>query len=118
MIRAELPFGLELLPCFWKNLVGLPLDPNSDLRDADVITYNYIKNFETVRHLFTSIFPCRGRFMKYFVNNYLLHFFIFQLESEEELACLFPDQLPRFVYTTLNDQQVELIPDGKNVVVR
>ena len=63
VIRAELPFGLELLPCFWKNLVGLPLDPNSDLRDADVITYNYIKNFETVRHFFASIFPFRGRFM-------------------------------------------------------
>ena len=50
MIRAEIPFGIDLLSCFWKNLVGVALDPNSDLKDADVITYNYIKKFETVRY--------------------------------------------------------------------
>ena len=47
-VRADIPFGLDLLDVFWKNLVGVDLDPVSDLRDADLVTYNYIKKFEMV----------------------------------------------------------------------
>ena len=47
-IRADIPFGLDLLPLFWKNLVGLKLDPVTDLQEADLSTYNYIKMFEMV----------------------------------------------------------------------
>ena len=47
-IRADIPFGLDLLPLFWKNLVGVDLDPVTDLQDADILTYNYIKKFEMV----------------------------------------------------------------------
>ena len=36
------------LPIFWKNLVGADLDPLSDLQEADLTTYNYIKKFELV----------------------------------------------------------------------
>ncbi len=49
-MRADIPLGLDLLPVFWKNLVGVPLDPITDLQEADIITYNYIKKFEMVRH--------------------------------------------------------------------
>lgn len=47
-MRADIPLGLNLLPVFWKNLVGQPLDPITDLQDADIVTYSYIKKFEMV----------------------------------------------------------------------
>ncbi|XP_035690107.1 probable E3 ubiquitin-protein ligase HECTD4, partial [Branchiostoma floridae] len=40
-VRADVPLPLDLLPPFWKGLVGLPLDED-DLREADILTYNYI----------------------------------------------------------------------------
>ena len=48
-IRADIPFGLDLLPVFWKSLVGMTLDPVTALQEADRLTYNYIKQFEMVR---------------------------------------------------------------------
>ena len=45
-IRADIPLGMDLLPLFWKNLVGQDLDPVADLQEADVLTYNYIKRYE------------------------------------------------------------------------
>lgn len=47
-IRADVPLPLDLLPCFWKMLVGEPLDPDTDLYEADILTHNYIKKFENV----------------------------------------------------------------------
>ncbi|XP_066272380.1 LOW QUALITY PROTEIN: probable E3 ubiquitin-protein ligase HECTD4 [Branchiostoma lanceolatum] len=40
-VRADVPLPLDLLTPFWKGLVGLPLDED-DLREADILTYNYI----------------------------------------------------------------------------
>ena len=47
-MRADIPLGLDLLPVFWKNLVGLELDATVDLQEADIMTYNCIKKFELV----------------------------------------------------------------------
>ncbi|NXP04363.1 HECD4 ligase, partial [Thinocorus orbignyianus] len=47
-IRADVPLPLDLLPSFWKTLVGEPLDPDVDLQEADILTYNYVKKFENV----------------------------------------------------------------------
>lgn len=47
-IRADVPLPLDLLPSFWKTLVGEPLDADQDLQEADVLTYNYVKKFESV----------------------------------------------------------------------
>lgn len=47
-IRADVPLPLDLLPSFWKTLVGEPLDPDQDLQEADILTYNYVKKFESV----------------------------------------------------------------------
>ncbi|MEQ2307233.1 putative E3 ubiquitin-protein ligase HTD4 [Ameca splendens] len=47
-IRADVPLPLDLLGSFWKGLVGQPLDPEQDLQEADVLTYNYVKKFENV----------------------------------------------------------------------
>jgi hypothetical protein len=33
---------------FWKSLVGVPLDTVVDLKDADQITYSYLKKIEMV----------------------------------------------------------------------
>lgn len=54
-IRADVPLPLDLLPSFWKTLVGEPLDPDVDLQEADILTYNYIKKFENVSNFF--LFP-------------------------------------------------------------
>lgn len=43
-----MPLPLDLLPSFWKSLVGEPLDPDQDLQEADILTYNYVKKFESV----------------------------------------------------------------------
>ena len=43
-----MPLPLDLLASFWKGLVGQPLDPEHDLQDADLLTYNYVKKFESV----------------------------------------------------------------------
>ncbi|KPP69529.1 hypothetical protein Z043_111707 [Scleropages formosus] len=48
-IRADVPLPLDLLGSFWKGLVGEPLDPDIDLQEADLLTYNYVKKFENVR---------------------------------------------------------------------
>ncbi|KAK6306389.1 hypothetical protein J4Q44_G00233140 [Coregonus suidteri] len=47
-IRADVPLPLDLLGSFWKGLVGEPLDPEQDLQEADLLTYNYVKKFESV----------------------------------------------------------------------
>uniref|UniRef100_A0A8C8HAD7 HECT domain-containing protein n=1 Tax=Oncorhynchus tshawytscha TaxID=74940 RepID=A0A8C8HAD7_ONCTS len=47
-IRADVPLPLDLLGSFWKSLVGEPLDPEQDLQEADLLTYNYVKKFEGV----------------------------------------------------------------------
>ena len=47
-MRADIPLGIDLLSSFWKCLVGCPLEASSDLMQADILTYNYIKKIENV----------------------------------------------------------------------
>lgn len=54
-IRAGIPFGLDLASVFWKNLVGLKLDPVVDLQESDIVTYAYIKKIEIVLFTFHLI---------------------------------------------------------------
>lgn len=53
-IRADVPLPLDLLGSFWKGLVGESLDPEQDLQEADVLTYNFVKKFENVRELYLA----------------------------------------------------------------
>ncbi|XP_038054835.1 probable E3 ubiquitin-protein ligase HECTD4 isoform X2 [Patiria miniata] len=48
-LRADIPLALDLLPSFWKCLVGAPLDPERDLEEADCITYSYLKRLTEVQ---------------------------------------------------------------------
>ncbi|KAG9487790.1 hypothetical protein GDO78_007527 [Eleutherodactylus coqui] len=53
-IRADVPLPLDLLPCFWKMLVGEPMDPETDLYEADILTHNYIKKFENNKEIYAA----------------------------------------------------------------
>jgi len=41
--------GLDLMPAVWKSLVGITTDMMLDIRQADPLTYNYLKKIEMVR---------------------------------------------------------------------
>ena len=56
-IRADIPLGMDMLACVWKNLVGVNLDPVTDLQDADEHTYSYIKKIEMVRLVINPFTP-------------------------------------------------------------
>ena len=48
--------------------------------------------------------------------NYIKKFEV--AENEEELSALMEDSAPRFVYTSLTGDEVDLVPNGRNVHVR
>ena len=48
-LRSDIPLALDLLPSFWKCLLNLPLDPDRDLKESDILTYNYLRRFSEVR---------------------------------------------------------------------
>ena len=47
-IRADIPLALDLLDVFWKCLVGVELDNDRDMEEADVVTHQYIKKINEV----------------------------------------------------------------------
>lgn len=78
-IRADVPLPLDLLPSFWKTLVGEPLDPDVDLQEADILTYNYVKKFENVSYFF--LFPPFFFFPQSFPHKHVV------LEAANFTAC-------------------------------
>ncbi|KAL8604631.1 hypothetical protein ACOMHN_013411 [Nucella lapillus] len=81
-VRADIPLGLDLLTVAWRTLVGMVPDACTDLQEADHMTYTYLKKIEMV-------------------------------ETESELQALCGDVFPpRFVYTSLDGREVELVPAG------
>lgn len=53
-LRSDIPLALDLLPSFWKSLLNLPIDLQDDLRECDILTYNYIRRFSEVSLLLCS----------------------------------------------------------------
>jgi hypothetical protein len=49
-MRSDIPLALDILPSFWKSILDLPLD-ESDLHDADILTYNYIRRLSEVLYI-------------------------------------------------------------------
>ena len=47
-MRADIPLNFDLLSTVWKLLVGKPLDPSTDLQQADCLSYSYLKKMEMV----------------------------------------------------------------------
>ncbi|NWI22304.1 HECD4 ligase, partial [Sula dactylatra] len=101
-IRADVPLPLDLLPSFWKTLVGEPLDPDTDLQEADILTYNYIKKFENIN------------------DETELEALCAEIASQH-LATESPDcpnkPCCKFTYLTMTGEEVELCPRGRHIPV-
>ncbi|XP_061866393.1 probable E3 ubiquitin-protein ligase HECTD4 isoform X3 [Colius striatus] len=101
-IRADVPLPLDLLPSFWKTLVGEPLDPDVDLQEADILTYNYIKKFENIN------------------DETELEALCAEIASQH-LATESPDcpnkPCCKFTYLTMTGEEVELCPRGRHIPV-
>ncbi|KAJ7309830.1 hypothetical protein JRQ81_007901 [Phrynocephalus forsythii] len=101
-IRADVPLPLDLLPSFWKTLVGEALDPDLDLQEADILTYNYIQKFENLN------------------DETELEALCAEIASQH-LAMESPDcpNKPscKFTYLNLTSEEVELCPRGRHVPV-
>ncbi|KAM8797794.1 putative E3 ubiquitin-protein ligase HECTD4 isoform 1-T1 [Eudromia elegans] len=101
-IRADVPLPLDLLPSFWKTLVGEPLDPEADLQEADILTYNYVKKFENIN------------------DETELEALCAEIASQH-LATESPDcpnkPCCKFTYLTMTGEEVELCPRGRHIPV-
>ncbi|XP_068767529.1 probable E3 ubiquitin-protein ligase HECTD4 isoform X2 [Struthio camelus] len=101
-IRADVPLPLDLLPSFWKTLVGEPLDPDVDLQEADILTYNYVKKFENIN------------------DETELEALCAEIASQH-LATESPDcpnkPCCKFTYLTMTGEEVELCPRGRLIPV-
>ncbi|XP_041436316.1 probable E3 ubiquitin-protein ligase HECTD4 isoform X3 [Xenopus laevis] len=101
-IRADVPLPLDLLPCFWKMLVGEPLDPETDLYEADILTHNYIKMFENVNDESELEALCAEIASQYLPTE--------SPDSPHKPAC-------KFTYLTMTGEEVELCPKGRHISV-
>ncbi|XP_063042342.1 probable E3 ubiquitin-protein ligase HECTD4 isoform X2 [Engraulis encrasicolus] len=102
-IRADVPLPLDLLGSFWKGLVGEPLDHDADLQEADLLTYNYVKKFESV------------------CDESELEALCAEMASQGHGAGESPDSPSRpcctFTYITMTGEEVELCPGGRHLPV-
>ncbi|XP_043924358.1 probable E3 ubiquitin-protein ligase HECTD4 isoform X2 [Protopterus annectens] len=101
-IRADVPLPIDLLPSFWKTLVGEPLDPDSDLQEVDVITYNYIKKIENVNDESELEALCAEMTSQHLATE--------SPDSPNKPQC-------KFTYLTVTGEEVELCPSGRNITV-
>lgn len=101
-IRADVPLPLDLLPTFWKTLVGEPLDPEWDLQEVDILTYNYIKKFETINDETELEALCAE------VTSH--HLTTESPDSPNKPCC-------KFSYVTMTGDEVELCPGGRDITV-
>nr|XP_023417792.1 probable E3 ubiquitin-protein ligase HECTD4 [Cavia porcellus] len=101
-IRADVPLPLDLLPSFWKTLVGEPLDPDQDLQEADILTYNYIKKFESINDETELEALCAEIASQ--------HLAVESPEGPNKPCC-------RFTYLTMTGEEVELCSRGRHIPV-
>ncbi|XP_067395601.1 probable E3 ubiquitin-protein ligase HECTD4 isoform X2 [Emydura macquarii macquarii] len=101
-VRADVPLPLDLLSSFWKTLVGEPLDPDVDLQEADILTYNYVKKFENIN------------------DETELEALCAEIASQH-LATESPDcpnkPCCKFTYLSMTGEEVELCPRGRHIPV-
>ncbi|KAG8597816.1 hypothetical protein GDO81_002399 [Engystomops pustulosus] len=101
-IRADVPLPLDLLPCFWKMLVGEPLDPETDLYEADILTHNYIKKFENVNDEAELEALCAEIASQHLPSE--------SPDSPNKPCC-------KFTYPTMTGEEVELCANGRHIPV-
>ncbi|XP_077996372.1 putative E3 ubiquitin-protein ligase HECTD4 [Glandiceps talaboti] len=86
-IRADIPISMDLLSTFWKCVVDVPLDCEEDLKEADIVTYKFIKKLEQLED-----------------------------ESEFTEMCSESGPY-RFTYSSMTGTEVELKRGGRNIYV-
>ncbi|XP_057234090.1 probable E3 ubiquitin-protein ligase HECTD4 isoform X2 [Malurus melanocephalus] len=101
-IRADVPLPLDLLPSFWKTLVGEPLDPDVDLQEADILTYNYVKKFENINDETELEALCAEIASQHLVTE--------SPDCPNKPCC-------KFTYPSLTGEEVELCPRGRHIPV-
>lgn len=101
-IRADVPLPLDLLPSFWKTLVGEPLDPEQDLQEADILTYNYVKKFESINDETELEALCAEIASQHLATE--------SPDSPNKPCC-------RFTYLTMTGEEVELCSRGRHILV-
>uniref|UniRef100_A0A2K6FY02 HECT domain E3 ubiquitin protein ligase 4 n=1 Tax=Propithecus coquereli TaxID=379532 RepID=A0A2K6FY02_PROCO len=101
-IRADVPLPLDLLPSFWKTLVGEPLDPDQDLQEADILTYNYVKKFESINDETELEALCAEIASQHLATE--------SPDSPNKPCC-------RFTYLTMTGEEVELCSRGRHIPV-
>ncbi|XP_030886513.1 probable E3 ubiquitin-protein ligase HECTD4 [Leptonychotes weddellii] len=101
-IRADVPLPLDLLPSFWKTLVGEPLDPDQDLQEADILTYNYVKKFESINDETELEALCAEIASQHLAPE--------SPEGPNKPCC-------RFTYLTMTGEEVELCSRGRHIPV-
>ncbi|XP_036454105.1 probable E3 ubiquitin-protein ligase HECTD4 isoform X4 [Colossoma macropomum] len=101
-IRADVPLPLDLLGSVWKGLVGEVLDPDADLQEADLLTYNYIKKFESV----TDEAELEALCAEISSQNHSGE----SPDSPSSPCCT-------FTYVTMSGEEVELRQGGRNLTV-
>uniref|UniRef100_A0A8D0XIY8 HECT domain E3 ubiquitin protein ligase 4 n=1 Tax=Sus scrofa TaxID=9823 RepID=A0A8D0XIY8_PIG len=101
-IRADVPLPLDLLPSFWKTLVGEPLDPDQDLQEADILTYNYVKKFESINDEIELEALCAEIASQHLATE--------SPDGPNKPCC-------RFTYLTMTGEEVELCSRGRHIPV-
>ncbi|XP_069475595.1 probable E3 ubiquitin-protein ligase HECTD4 isoform X3 [Ambystoma mexicanum] len=101
-IRADLPLPLDLLSSFWKMIVGEPLDPDADLMEADILTYNYIKKFENLNDETELETLCAEIVSQHLATE--------SPDCPNKPCC-------KFTYVTMTGEEVELCPRGRHIAV-
>ncbi|XP_006894741.1 PREDICTED: probable E3 ubiquitin-protein ligase HECTD4 [Elephantulus edwardii] len=101
-IRADVPLPLDLLPSFWKTLVGEPLDPDLDLKEADILTYNYVKKFESINDETELEALCAEIASQHLASE--------SPEGPCRPCC-------RFTYPSMTGEEVELCSRGRHIPV-
>ncbi|KAG5840241.1 hypothetical protein ANANG_G00186730 [Anguilla anguilla] len=101
-VRADVPLPLDLLGSFWKGLVGEPLDPDADLQEADLLTYNYVKKFESVSEEAELEALCAEISSQHHTGE--------SPDSPSRPCCT-------FTYVAMTGEEVELCTGGRNISV-
>ena len=108
-VRADVPFAIDFLPCFWKSFKGEPLSL-ADLHEADCVTYNLTSKMlscsspEEFEELIASVLHGRG--------------------PSEEGEGGAPSSVAtvheglKFTLTSLDGIEVELCQNGKQRIVK
>nr|XP_033812752.1 probable E3 ubiquitin-protein ligase HECTD4 isoform X2 [Geotrypetes seraphini] len=101
-IRADVPLPLDLLPSFWKMLVGEPLDPDVDICEADVLTHSHIQKIASVNDEAELEALCAEIASQHLATD--------SPDSPNKPCC-------KFTYLSMTGEEVELCHRGRHIPV-